>query len=251
LAAAAAWQEADQAADAIEAFAAAHAAGVVKLDYRALGLPDTKFESIARLRQQRTQQRDAARAKIDVALFFALRRLQVALALDASPVPAAVADVDSYDLKDDPAAGADDKRAAMSALRSAQPQVETLTRHVVRQASVLSHAERYLKNTQFVGAAVAECRKMHHAVEALRDVLARTPYPYAPPGRPMSVVQYAFPDRTTEAEVGRTIEVASAGLQRLWSLYMRILADLAEQAERREAEIGLEPLSSTPFNAQN
>jgi hypothetical protein len=76
--------------------------------------------------------------------------------------------------------------------------------------------------------------------------LRRTPYPYQHNERNATLTGFVVPAIPQPEAVGDVYGAAERALDSIYSLYMRIMSDLAQRAEKVEADLGLPPLPEPP-----
>ena len=186
---------------------------------------------------------------IDRALDLALERMGLVLALErarverAKPTATESDDAGAYDLADEAAPGSDDSvLAALNALRLASPQAEALHAHAIALAALLSHVRPTGNSKPLVDAVLWHSRKAAGLLREIYQNVTGVPFPYKDTGKPLPLGQYLVRGMPQPHEVGPIAAASKDALGAYYSLYIRLMADLARRAETIETEIGLPPL---------
>jgi Zn-dependent protease with chaperone function len=193
---------------------------------------------------------------INAALRHAVTRLEITLALESAQrqaaraaataeVRAASEDVADYALVDNTSTD-DPLLLALDTLRMAAPALEKLRRSYICLATALS----FYKPGNLPESVVHEilhCAERTHAdLKAAREILCRAQYPYDTSLQRLNIAHYASEQLPGPHEVGDLYQCAKSSLNAIYSLYLRILADLAARVEATEKSFGLDPLPSPP-----
>lgn len=132
--------------------------------------------------------------------------------------------------------------AAMDALRRAHPDLMRLRDEVAALGVLLralqpeNNAEAHIKKILDYGGQCAT------TLRELRKALSVTAYPFEHTVAGASIALFVAETLPPAQEVGSVYEAGDTAIEKLLTLYYRILADLAHLAERVEAWLGLPPL---------
>ena len=89
---------------------------------------------------------------------------------------------------------------------------------------------------------LARSRATTQDLASLHASLRITPYPYEHAEAKVTLTRYAVAAVPSPENVGDVYQAAEGTIDALYSLYMRIMSDLAQRAEAVEASLGLPPL---------
>lgn len=253
--------EADQALAAVARIRALWRAGVSRVDAKSFGLPGngTGAEAdVQAVERHATAMVEAARAALDSALAPAMARLRAAL--DLEKLTAAEAnkgstpgstgseddadDFGEYDLADEPEAGSGDRLVdALRLLRATSGGIERLRQQYYAFGALLSQVSPGQNSEELVAEVISLSRKTSEQMMETHGLLRGTLYPYEHAERGASVARYALEHVPPPEEVVAVYHAAEAMIEAVYSLYMRVLADLANRAEQAESSLGLPPLA--------
>jgi hypothetical protein len=192
------------------------------------------------------QNKRAATMLLDPVLADAMLRMEIALSLEPKPQsakPQAAEPADEYDIADAPAAGSNDRlRDALTALRGAATTVESLRQNFYLLGPLLSHLRQEGNSEHLIQEILARSKHTTQDLSHLHAALRRTPYPYEHNDRNAMLTGFVVPAVPQPESVGEVYGAAERALDAAYSLYMRIMSDLAKRAEQVEADLGLPPL---------
>jgi len=225
--------------------------------YRKSGLKDPAIDSMTddALRSAETAgraERANAQNVIDRALEIALERLDLALSPANPAAPerkessSDAEDFGAYDLAEEPAAGSGDLVfTALTSMRLAWAQVESLREHIVALSALSSRVKPSGNPTALVNALLWHSRKASGLLREMHQNLGGAEFPYQDSGQRMLLSRYVVHGMPPPEDIGQTASCAQDALDAYDSLYLRIMADLAQRAEKIETELGL-PLMEEP-----
>jgi Zn-dependent protease with chaperone function len=252
-----AWEKADDRIGQLIAVRAALAGTVRKVKPGELKLAKLDLDTVRA--ELRTAQADQSRRVEQLAKLIApnLRRLQVALAIDAdqhkSDEPMLDVkpedDYGEYDVK--PAAGESEGSnglvGILQHIRSLEQRFAELRELFAQQASLLSYFDSEQKNEHYVQAVLSNGRKMFAAHRDIQSQLARVRYPFADAKITSGTLAgFAIPDLTADNDIGGLMSITESLINAMIEVYFRAWSELTVVAERVEKELGLEPLDLRP-----
>jgi Zn-dependent protease with chaperone function len=192
------------------------------------------------------QNKRAAELVLNEVLAEAMLRMEIALSLEAkeeSPKPQTAEPADEYDLADAPAAGSKDLlRDALTALRSCAPTVESLRQNFYLLGTLGPRLRPENNSEHLIEELLARSKHVTNDLSHLHGALRRVPYPYEHHDRNATLTLFVIPAIPQPEAVGDVYNVAERAIDSIYSLYMRIMSDLAQRAEQVEADLGLPPL---------
>ncbi len=257
-AAAAVFDKADNRLASIARVRALHQAGFTTVKAADFELPSADPAAIRQLQAEAQSQAEASRKALDKLLDITIRRLHLALAIETSAQtkPPVVAELgadpmdephDGYDLRDEAAPGSGDRLLdALNALRCAAGGVERLRQAFFEYGALLAQIKPEKNPELLIQTVMAGARRMAACLMELFNALRGTPYPYEHSEKGASIGRFALPNVPSSEDIGPLYGAAEEALNAVYSLYMRLMSDLAHRAERAEQAIGLEPLPSVP-----
>jgi Zn-dependent protease with chaperone function len=239
-----AWEKSDDRTSQLIAVRSALTGTVRKIDASSLKLAKVDLETIrTELRLAGTEQ--GKRAELIAKLIAPnLRRVQVALAIDADQRRSAQpdAEVDEYDLK--PAGPTDTSGALVKMighLRSLLPRLRDLRELFTQQASLLQHFDAEQRNELFVQAVISNGRKMFALHKEMQSQLAMVKYPFTDARIASGTLAgFAIPELTADNDIGGLMQITDNLLAGVIEVYFRTWSELTVVAERVEAELGLD-----------
>jgi hypothetical protein len=238
---------ADQKLCAVARVNAAGLAGVKVTRAADYELPSLEAGALRQLQQTNASARDAASKTVIEAIEPCLRRLELAMAIERLRRPSRPA-AESYDVAAEQPE--DLIWQALICLRSAEGIVERLRQSVIALAEMLRHLQREGNPQPLIQAILNRGRQVRQVLEELHAATRQTPYPYQHNEAGATIARYAARTIPPEKEVGAVYETASAALQAMYDLYMRLMSDLSQRAEAVEGSLGLEPLALPPEAAR-
>ena len=202
------------------------------------------------------QRKRAAELVLNNVLADAMLRMEIALSLEPTPEPAkaqaAAEPADEYDLADAPAAGSQDLlRGALTALRSCAPTVESLRQNFYLLGTLGPRLRPENNSEHLVEEVLARSKHVTNDLSHLHGALRRIRYPYEHHDRNATLTLFVIPAIPHPEAVGDVYNVAERALDSIYSLYMRIMSDLAQRAEQVEADLGLPPLPEPVENEES
>jgi Zn-dependent protease with chaperone function len=245
-----AWAAADRRLTHIGQVKALRSAGIRKINASDFELPAADEQTLRQIAAEDQRRQSQAATTLAHALALGMQRLELAIRLD-DPLPprlAAAMEADSageYELREAaPPPGSEDRlEDALRCLSAASPTLETL-RHQFAALGVLIGACRPQESDEhLISAVISASRKTVKSLTQLQDALGRVPYPYDhldPSATMYSFVLKQLPPPDLVVEV---YAAAEAVLEALFSLYVRLLSDLAARAEAIEQSLGMPPLA--------
>jgi Zn-dependent protease with chaperone function len=174
-----------------------------------------------------------------------MRRLEVALWLESRgrPAPAKIPEKDDYgeyDLSDAPKAGSNDRLVdALRTLENGALTLEKVRQNFFLLSTLLGRLRKDNNPQPFVKAVIGAGQKLKDAMDELHFTLQVAPYPYEFAQKDATMAFVLVPG---SKHIGETHAAAQQCLDSVYTLYMRILGDLAQRAEEVERVLGLEPL---------
>jgi Zn-dependent protease with chaperone function len=186
---------------------------------------------------------------VNRALDVVLERMGLALALEraraerAKPAAMERDDFGEYDLAGESAPGSDDiVLAALNALRIASGEAEALRSHTLALGALLSHIRPTGNSKPLVDAVLWHSRKAAGRLREIYQNVSGVSFPYKDSGKPLPLSQYLIRGMPQPEQVGQVAAASRDALEAYYSLYLRMMADLAQRAERIETELGLPQL---------
>ena len=186
----------------------------------------------------------------------AMLRIEIALSLEAKPAaqaaaqaakPQAAEPADEYDLADAPPAGSNDRlRDALVALRGAAGTVESLRQNFYLLGTIASRLRPESNSRDLIEEVLARSKYTAQDLSHVHASLRQTAYPYEHNERNATLIGFVVPAVPQPDDVGEVYRAAERALDSIYSLYMRIMSDLAHRAEKVEADLGLPPLPEPP-----
>jgi Zn-dependent protease with chaperone function len=247
--AAEAFAEADAELVSIARVTALRHACVKKIDAKTFNLPSVAEPDLRALAHDASLRRESAMHTLNQVLTIGLQRMELALSLNpprhapsTEPVSEAE-DYGEYALTDPPLPGSDDRLAdAMRCIASVATLVEDVRQQYYLMGTLFSQCRPESNPDELVGAVIAASRKLSNLMGEIHATLAPIPYPYEHVERQVTLAGYAMNQVPPPEAVGDVYSTADAMLEAVYSLYMRILSDMARHAEEVELSLGLNPL---------
>jgi hypothetical protein len=220
---------------------------VKKIDPKLFNLTSVDEPSLRATAHDASVRREAAMNILNQVLTIGLQRMELALSLNApkiiAPDPAADEDFGEYTVSEPPKPGSDDRLAdAMRCLCSVAPLVEDVRQQYYLMGTLFSQCKPESNPDELVGAVIAASRRLSNSMSEIHATLAPVPYPYEHVERHVTLAGYAMNQVPPPEAVGDVYSTADAMLEAIYSLYMRILSDMAGHAEEVEKSLGLDPL---------
>ena len=248
------FDEADDKLVALERVRELMTAGVklTKVNPKDLGLARIDEPSVQAALKTVAVTRDGARRRLDHALAGGMERLSLALSLEKVAVPATAAQPapvaeDSYDIVEAPKVGSDDLLLdALRVLRESAADVEALRRHFILLGTVLSQVQPGQNPQSLIDTVLWHSRKCSDLLRSIHAVLLPAKYPYSHAEKQVSVAQYMTSSLPPGDEVVAVHNAADSATDAVYSLYVRLLSDLAARAEKVEEQLGLPRLPDPP-----
>jgi Zn-dependent protease with chaperone function len=226
-----------------------------KVDLKKLGIARLDDDEVTQGVRAAARARDAARHLIDPLLAVGMERLTLALSLEkpATPAPSkpptveANDDADSYDLADEPPEGSDNRLLdALRVLRESAADVESLRRHFILLGTVLSQVQPGQNAQSLIDTCLWHSRKCSELLRGIHSILRGAPYPYAHANKKVTVAQYVTTSLPPAEEPVAVHNASDSATDAVYSLYVRLLSDLAARAEKVEEGLGLPALPDPP-----
>jgi Zn-dependent protease with chaperone function len=224
-------------------------AGVKRIDVKELKLPGVDDDTLRTVEREAKRQQTLNKPAVEKALSVGMQRLELALAMVDESAPKALSsaatdsDDGEYSLQSDARPG---QLAvlldALTALRSIATNVDSLRYQLVGLAALLPECTPENRNDSFIGAVLSASRHAVTDLESMRQTLGASPYPYEHGHQSLTVAQFLISGRHAANEVGAVASVAQSALESYYTLYARLMADLAHRAEQVEVSLGLETL---------
>jgi hypothetical protein len=221
---------------------------VKKIDPKLFNLGSVEEPALRAMAHDASVRREAAMNTLTQVLTIGLQRMELALSLNL-PRPAtaleqsADEDFGEYSVTEPPKPGSDDRLAdAMRCLSSVAPLVEDVRQQYYLMGTLFSQCKPESNPDELVGAVIAASRKLSNSMSQIHATLAPIPYPYEHVERHVTLAGYAMNQVPPPEAVGDVYSTADAMLEAIYSLYMRILSDMAGHAEEMEKSLGLDPL---------
>jgi len=191
--------------------------------------------------QQAMQVRQYALETLNELLIPQGRRLRAALEAVEGPKPAAVEE--TYDVSDAPAKSSSD--ALLEALRGIElchggvDSLRTQWRHL---NTLLAMAHKSGKIQLLASDVISVSALVYHELNALHHGLRKVRYPYEHMERGATISRFCCRQFPTKKNIARIHAAAKGTLEGIDGLYMRLMSDVAQQAEQAESDLGLPPL---------
>jgi Zn-dependent protease with chaperone function len=197
------------------------------------------------------QNKRAAELVLNEVLADAMLRMQIALSLEpkaeTDKAQAATEPADEYDIADAPAAGSNDLlRDALTALGSSAQTAESLRQNFYLLGTLGPRLRDEGNSETLIEEVLARSKYVCQDLAHIHGALRRTPYPYEHHDRNATLTGFVVPLIPTPENIGDVYHAAEQALDSIYSLYMRIMSDLAQRAENIESDLGLPPLPEPP-----
>jgi Zn-dependent protease with chaperone function len=252
-AAAEAWAQCDQRLVAVARLKSLRNAGVKKIAADVYKLSTLDDDALRKFTCEQRACHSQAQATLAHALTLGMQRMELALRLKMDAPPVLKSDANAFNaeggLLDVASASPSCGRPLEEALRSlsaAAPTIEAIRQHSHALAALLSACQLQANDEHLIGAVLSSARKTLAALAQLRDPLGRVPYPYDHLDRTATVYSFILQQLPAADAVGDVAHAAETALESLYSLYMRLLSDLAACAEAVEQSLGMPALPEPP-----
>ncbi len=187
----------------------------------------------------------------------AMERMSLALALaepkvEASP-GASDDEGDDYELADEAKAGSEDLLyTALTAMRPAAEDVKALRTHLMSLAALVSRIKGSTNSKPLVDTILWHSRKAAGLLNGMHKELGHVRYPYADEHKKLTLAAYIVRSIPAYNHIGKVGSAAQGAIDAYSALYMRLMSDLANRAQKVETELGLPPLemSGTASSSQ-
>jgi hypothetical protein len=243
-----AWAAADRRLTRIGQVKALRNAGIRKINASNFELPAADEPALQKIAEEDQRRQSQAAATLGHALALGMQRLELALRLEDAfpPKLSAAMDADSageYELREAAPPGSGDRlEESLRSLSAAIPVLETL-RHQFAALGVLIGACRPQENDEhLISAVISTSRKAVRSLTQLQDALGRVPYPYDHLDRSATMYSFVLKQLPPPDSVVEVYNATEAVLEALYSLYVRLLSDLAARAQVVEQSLGMPPL---------
>jgi hypothetical protein len=243
------WQQSDQrlvAASQVKSLRDAGVKKIVPADFKLATVEEPAMQGLVR---EESSRKAEAVAALSHALTLGMQRLELALRLGDSGPPVLTAsssesDVGEYSLRENVAVPGSEQRleVALKSLATASATLETLRLQYYALAALLNAYQPRGNNQLLVNAILAAARKTLAALSQFHDSLGRVPYPYDHLDPSTTMYSYVLKQLPAADAVGEVYHAAEGTLDSLYTLYLRILSDLAARAEKVEESLGMPPL---------
>jgi hypothetical protein len=191
-------------------------------------------------------QQNTAQAKIKAALAAGIARINIAIGCARRVASEPLEDDRAeFAIADAPPANSTELiLEALSSLHSAMPGLTALRREGHALLAALQLLKPQANSEALIGGVRQASRRVREQLVSLDKVLQETPYPYEHVNGKITLSRYALNGLPVPADIDiEGIKQAAASmLDACFSLYMRMMSDLSQQAEAFEAELGLDPL---------
>lgn len=187
-----------------------------------------------------------ARQALDPLIRAQLQRMQMALGTITEQVPAIVAE-DSESEEEIALADATENpreriRRAMRVMALANEPMRRLADRLAELNAVVPLVRREGNSATLGRQVLGSCKRTNDALLELHQVLATGSYPYEHNRGNVNLSQFCCGKLPEPKKFRLVLSAARATLAAAAALHNRMLADLAEEAEKAEANMGLEPL---------
>jgi Zn-dependent protease with chaperone function len=191
-----------------------------------------------------------ALAVMEQAQAVAMERMSLALAMaepkQAAPVVEAD-DGDDYELADEAKAGSEDLLySALTAMRPAAEDVKALRGHVMSLAVLVGRIRGSTDSKPLVDTILWHSRKASGLLNEMHQQLGHVRYPYSDENKKLTLAAYVVRAIPAYNHVGKVGQAAQGAIDAYSSLYVRLMSDLANRAQKVETELGLPPLEMSP-----
>jgi hypothetical protein len=130
-------------------------------------------------------------------------------------------------------------------MRLAWAQIEPLREHLVALSALSSRVKPTGNSRALVDALLWHSRKMSVLLREMHQNLGGAAFPYQESEQRMLLSRYVVHGMPPPEDIGQIASAAQDALDAFDSLYFRIMADLAQRAEKIETDLGL-PLMEEP-----
>ena len=131
-------------------------------------------------------------------------------------------------------------------LREAAPDVESLRRHLVLLATVLSQVQPGQNPQSLIDTCLWHSRQCSDLLRAIHSSLRPAAYPYSHAQKQVTVAQFVTTALPPGEEVVAVHNAADSAVDAVYALYVRLISDLAARAEKVEESLGLPKLPDPP-----
>jgi Zn-dependent protease with chaperone function len=215
-------------------------ASSLRFDAKQLDLDGADMVAIARAQEEGWKQRERALEELQTFMRQAETRLTAALTLLHVPDIAAK-------LNDPQVVPRTEKYIrVLNDLRAAWEHFVPLREHTFGLGMLLENVKGNENNKSFFDETMRVAGVVRQYMEKLRDALSATPYPFEHAGGTISVAEYAVRQIPEVSRVGEVFFFAGEMLDKLLTLYFRLMARIAVTAEAIEAAVGLPRLPDPP-----
>jgi Zn-dependent protease with chaperone function len=112
--------------------------------------------------------------------------------------------------------------------------------------ALLSQVEKNKKNQHYIHVVLAVAERLQVTIRTVLEFTKHFPYPFPHNRGPISLSQFCVETAPAKNDVAGIMNSASAILDRLPSIQMRVMGQLTSAAETIEKGLGLEPLEQPP-----
>jgi hypothetical protein len=218
-----------------------------KMKMEGLGLAGTCNHATLGARTRELElARSRAAEEIGQAVGGATVRINIALDFTKQEQPTRQTTGDSeteYELVAEAAAGSGDRIFdAITTLRTTAGRIERIRQEYSALGVLLSLCKPENNPESLVRLVIQKAKQLHEQLTQTHNILRGTPYPYEHAERGASISRYALERLQPAENVVGVYRAAESTLEAIYSLYMRLMSDLAHRAEELEQSLGLPPL---------
>ena len=217
-----------------------------KLDVPHPDLAKADDAALRRFQAEAQQKRADAAKNLADALVPAVRRLELALSIDAARERAKTEkpeqDDGEYAVEQTAKGSVNVLLDTIARLRSLGPTLEELRVRFHEQAALLAQIRPAEDREMLINAVLTTARRCSGLLAQIQAACRDVPYPYEHAEGRVSLARFAVPRVYTEQQVGELQGASETALEACFGLYMRVMCDLVARAEAIESDLGLPPL---------